>query len=89
MAKVLISDPISATGVQILENSGIEVLYFPRGKKVGLKKIINKIDGIIVRSGTIVDEELMNKAKNLQVIARAGVGIDNIDVSYATRRGIV
>ena len=89
MARVLISDPISATGVQILENSGIEVVHLMEAKKVGFKKIIDQIDGIIVRSGTMVDKGLMNKAKNLQIIARAGVGIDNIDVSYATRKGIV
>ena len=63
MAKVLISDPISTTGVQILENSGIEVVNLPKAKKVGFNKIIEQIDGIIVRSGTIVDEELMKKAK--------------------------
>ena len=89
MFKVLITDPISDNGIRILKDRGIEVHCYPDSDLNGIKDIIQKIDGWIIRSGTKINKELMLYAKELKVIGRAGVGVDNIDIDYATERGIV
>lgn len=89
MKKVLVSDPISKSGVKILEDCGIEVIYLPHSNKSELISKVKKMDGLIVRSGTIVDKDIIKDSRSLQVIGRAGVGVDNIDISFATRKGIV
>jgi len=86
--KVLIADPISNEGIDILRN------YAQVDVKTGLKpeeilSTIGDYDALVVRSQTQVSAEIIQAGKKLQVIARAGVGIDNIDVDEATRRGIV
>ncbi|MFC1592742.1 phosphoglycerate dehydrogenase [Candidatus Omnitrophota bacterium] len=86
--KVLVADPVSDEGIDILRSHAqVDV-------KVGLKpeeliSIIGDYDGLIVRSQTQVDAKIIEAGQKLLVIARAGVGIDNIDVKEATRRGIV
>jgi D-3-phosphoglycerate dehydrogenase len=86
--KVLVTDPISEEGVDILRRQAqVEV-------KVGLKPeeivaIIGDYEALMVRSQTKVTADIIEAGKKLQVIARAGVGIDNIDVETATRCGIV
>lgn len=86
--KVLIADPISDAGIDILRSHAqVDV-------KVGLKPeeiipIIGDYEALIVRSQTQVTAKIIEAGKKLQVIARAGVGIDNINVDEATRRGIV
>ena len=86
--KVLITDPISEEGIEILrENAQVDI-------KDGLKPeeiiaIIGNYDALIVRSQTNVSAAIIEAGKNLQVIARAGVGIDNVDVEAATRCGVV
>ena len=84
--KVLIADPISNEGIDILRN------YAQVDVKTGLKpeeilSTIGDYDALVVRSQTQVSAEIIQAGKKLQVIARAGVGIDNIDVDEATRRG--
>jgi len=86
--KVLVADPISDEGIDILRS------YAQVDTKTGLKPeeiiaIIGDYDALIVRSQTQVSADVIQAGKNLQVIARAGVGIDNIDVNEATQRGIV
>ncbi len=88
MVRVLVSDPIAQEGIDILKRSAdVDV-------KIGLSKeelisIIGDYDGLAVRSETKVTSEVLAAAKNLKIIGRAGVGVDNIDVPDATKRGIV
>ena len=87
--KVLVSDPITDTGISILEDSGFNILYLPDSDKKEINKAIHDVDGMIIRSGTKVDASMLESVKKLQVIGRAGVGVDNIDIQAATRKGIV
>ncbi|MFC4623646.1 phosphoglycerate dehydrogenase [Daeguia caeni] len=89
--RVLVSDKLSPTAIQIFRDRGIEVDYLPDvGKdKEKLLEIIGQYDGLAVRSATKVTEKLIKAAKNLKVIGRAGIGVDNIDIHAASRRGII
>ena len=88
--KVLVSDNLSAVGVDILKKeSGIEVDVKTGLSKEELIKIIADYDGLIVRSATKVVAEIIQAADNLKVIGRAGVGVDNIDLAAAGTKGII
>ncbi len=88
--KVLVSDNLSATGVDILKKeSGIEVDVNTGLSKEELIKIIPAYDGLIVRSATKVVAEIIESAKNLKVVGRAGIGVDNIDLDAAGKKGII
>ncbi|MZG30752.1 MAG: phosphoglycerate dehydrogenase [Nitrospinae bacterium] len=88
--KVLVSDNLSATGVEILKKeSGIEVDVKTGLPKEELIKIIPAYEGLIVRSATKVVAEIIEAADNLKVIGRAGVGVDNIDLVAAGKKGII
>src|SRR5246127_5652221 len=88
--RVLLSDPLNAQGVEVFRR-------YPQLKvdvKTGLKpaelgEIIAPYHGLVVRSATHVTREVVERADSLRVIGRAGVGVDNIDLEAATRRGIV
>jgi len=88
MSKVLVSDPINQTGIDILSQvATVDV-------KIGLQpeelvQIIGEYDALMIRSGTRVTEEIIAAGTNLKIIGRAGVGVDNVDVPAATRKGIV
>ena len=89
MPRVLVSDDLSAEGVEILRSAGLEV-----DVKIGLapeelQRIIGEYDGLAVRSATKVNAKLLEHAARLKVIGRAGVGVDNVDLDAATRRGII
>jgi D-3-phosphoglycerate dehydrogenase len=89
MPKVLISDALSPRAVEIFAERGIETDFLP-GLELGeLKSRIGGYDGLAVRSATKVTRELIERAENLRVVGRAGIGVDNIDVAAATQRGIV
>ncbi|WP_136606220.1 phosphoglycerate dehydrogenase [Paenibacillus dokdonensis] len=90
MFKVLVSDPISDLGIQQLMDAA-DVLV---EKKTGLGEdelvaIIGEYDALLVRSQTRVTEKIMEAGTNLKVVGRAGVGVDNIDLEAATKRGII
>ncbi len=87
--KVLISDKMSPLAAQIFRDRGIEVDVKPGLDVDALKAIIGDYDGLAVRSSTKVKGALLDAAKNLKVIGRAGIGVDNVDVAAATARGIV
>ena len=88
--KVLVSDNLSATGVEILKKeSGLEVDVKTGLSKEELIKIIPIYDGLIVRSATKVVADIIEVADNLKVIGRAGVGVDNIDLAAAGKKGII
>lgn len=90
MFKVLVSDPISDLGIQqLMDAADVQV-----DKKTGLSEdeltaIIADYDALLVRSQTRVTDKIMNAGTNLKVVGRAGVGVDNIDLEAATKRGIV
>jgi D-3-phosphoglycerate dehydrogenase len=87
--KVIISDPIFEQGITLLEQKGYHVTSAWEIPKNELFNIIENYDALIVRSATKVNAELIEKAKKLKVIGRAGDGLDNIDVKKAQERGII
>src|SRR6187431_395293 len=89
--KVLISDALSSAAVQIFKDRGIEVDFQPNlGKdKDKLAEIIGNYDGLAIRSATKVTPKILEKAKNLKVIGRAGIGVDNVDIPAATAKGVI
>ncbi len=90
MNRVLIADKLSAAGMDILRAAeGIEIDEAPGLKPAELAAKIGPYHGLIVRSGSTVTEEVIAAANSLKVIGRAGIGVDNIDVPAATKRGIV
>jgi D-3-phosphoglycerate dehydrogenase / 2-oxoglutarate reductase len=86
LSKVLVREEIAEAGVRLLRDRGFEVDV---DGDSDLAETIGRYDAIIVRSATRVTADLIARADNLKVIGRAGVGIDNVDVEAATRRGIV
>jgi len=91
MPKVLISDALSPAAVQIFKDRGIEVDFQPAlGKdKEKLAELIGNYDGLAIRSATKVSAKILEKATNLKVIGRAGIGVDNVDIPAATARGVI
>jgi D-3-phosphoglycerate dehydrogenase len=91
MPRVLVSDKLSPTAVQIFKDRGVDVDYLPEvGKdKEKLLEIIGQYDGLAIRSATKVTEKLLGAATNLKVVGRAGIGVDNVDIPAASRRGII
>lgn len=89
VAKVLISDPLSEDGVKILKDAGFQVDEKPGMSEDELCSVIGDYDCLIIRSGTKATKKVIDAGKNLKVIGRAGVGVDNIDVPYATDKGIL
>ncbi len=89
--KVLVSDKLSETAVQIFRDRGIDVDFQPDlGKdKAALEAVIGQYDGLAIRSATKVTEKILNAATNLKVIARAGIGVDNIDRTAASKKGVI
>ena len=89
--RVLISDKLSETAVQIFKDRGLEVDFMPDlGKdKEALLAAIKDYDGLAIRSATKVTEKIIAAADNLKVIGRAGIGVDNVDIPAASNRGII
>ncbi|MEM2896397.1 MAG: hydroxyacid dehydrogenase [Candidatus Bathyarchaeia archaeon] len=87
--KVLISDDLEDEGIELLKKSGLEVFSDFTITHEKLLEVIPEFDALIVRSRTKVVKEIIEKGKKLKVIARAGVGLDNIDVKAANERGII
>jgi len=88
--KVLVSDPLSKKGLEILGKAkNLKYDIKPGLSSEELKKIITEYDGIIVRSETKLKAEIIEAADRLKVIGRAGIGLDNVDLSAATKKGIV
>jgi D-3-phosphoglycerate dehydrogenase len=89
--KVLVSDKLSETAVQIFRDRGIDVTFDPSiGKdKDRLLEVIGDYDGLAIRSATKVTEKVIAAATNLKVIGRAGIGVDNVDIPAASKKGII
>jgi len=87
--KVLVSDPLSNVGIEIFQNTpGIEVDVKTDLTPSELEDIIGVYHGLSIRSKTKVTEDMLSKAKNLKVIGRAGIGLDNVDIPAATQADI-
>ncbi|HVU01581.1 MAG TPA: phosphoglycerate dehydrogenase [Polyangiaceae bacterium] len=90
MAKVLVSDSLSKEGLELLKNSkGIEVEYKPGLNEEDLAKALAGVEGLVIRSGSKVTAKVIEAADKLKVVGRAGIGVDNVDVKAASRRGII
>jgi len=88
MVKVLVSDPIHEDGVKMLREAGHTVDLRTEMTAEELENVIGGYDAVVLRSRTRLTAEVLEKAANLKAIARAGVGLDNIDTGYAEERGI-
>ena len=89
MPKVLIADSLSPRAVAIFKERGVDCDVRTGLKPDELKAIIGNYDGLAVRSATKATADVLKEARQLKVIGRAGIGVDNIDVPAATARGIV
>jgi D-3-phosphoglycerate dehydrogenase / 2-oxoglutarate reductase len=88
--KILCTDGFSKAGLDALgKHKHLEVTFKPALKHEELLDIIEPFDGLIVRSASKVGRDVLERGKNLKIVARAGVGVDNIDVNAATERGIL
>ncbi|WP_377192373.1 phosphoglycerate dehydrogenase [Ruegeria meonggei] len=89
--KVLVSDKLSETAVQIFRDRGIDVDFMPDlGKdKDKLAEVIGQYDGLAIRSATKVTPTLLEHADKLKVIGRAGIGTDNVDKDAASKKGVI
>jgi D-3-phosphoglycerate dehydrogenase len=88
--KVLVSDKLAPEGIEILKKApGLSVEVKTGMKPEELAGMIGDYDGLVIRSATKATKEIIEAAKNLRVIGRAGIGVDNVDVPTATRKGIV
>jgi len=89
MHRILISDPIEESGLELLRASGAEVHMVSAEEKERLAEVLPGYDALVVRSGTTVTAELLAAGRDLKVVGRAGIGVDNVDVAAATERGIL
>jgi D-3-phosphoglycerate dehydrogenase len=89
--KVLISDALSPAAVQIFKDRGVQVDFQPKlgGDKDRLAEAIGSFDGLAIRSATKVTSKILDRAKALKVIGRAGIGVDNVDIAAATAKGVI
>src|SRR5882724_1982755 len=89
--RVLISDALSPAAVQIFKDRGVEVDFQPKlgADREKLAELIGGFDGLAIRSATKVTPKILERAKNLKVIGRAGIGVDNVDIPAATAKGII
>jgi D-3-phosphoglycerate dehydrogenase len=87
--KIVITDPIAERGLELLRGEGWEVMQAPAKDLAAVQAALADATGWILRSGTQVTPELLDAAPKLKVVGRAGVGVDNIDLEAATRRGVL
>ena len=87
--KVLVKEKIGDSGVELLRGAGFEVELGADWDDGELERRIGEFDGILIRSATQLDAGLLERATNLKAVGRAGVGVDNVDVDAATKRGVV
>ncbi|MBV8416264.1 MAG: phosphoglycerate dehydrogenase, partial [Verrucomicrobia bacterium] len=88
--KVLVADSISPKGVELLESGGQLLVEVKTGlKESELLAIVGEYSAVVVRSQTKITAKVIEAAKRLKAVGRAGVGVDNVDVDAATRRGII
>src|SRR5579862_2309653 len=89
MPRVLIADKLSPAAVAIFKERGVEADVKPGLTKDELLKIVDQYDGIAIRSATKITADVIKAAKNLRVVGRAGIGVDNVDIPAATAAGVI
>ena len=89
MPKVLISDKMDPKAAQIFRERGVEEDEITGKTPEELKAIIGQYDGLAIRSSTKATKDIIDAATNLKVIGRAGIGVDNVDIPYASSKGVV
>ena len=89
MPKILISDKLSLSSIDIFKKQNIDTDYKPGISNIDLLGIIDQYDGLAIRSSTQVTQEVFEKAKKLKIVGRAGIGTDNIDKNAATKNGVI
>jgi len=88
MSRVLVAEDIGTSGIELLkEHFDVDTAFDQDG--FDLEQRIGDYDGILIRSATKLTADLIDKATSLKAVGRAGVGVDNVDVPAATKRGIV
>jgi D-3-phosphoglycerate dehydrogenase / 2-oxoglutarate reductase len=87
--KVLVKEKIGDSGVELLRDAGLEVELGLDWDSRELERRIGEFDGILIRSATTLNADVIERAARLKVVGRAGVGVDNVDVDAATKRGVV
>lgn len=87
--KVLVTDPIAGDGIEIFKAAGLDVEERPGLSPEELLEVIQDTDGLVIRSNTRVTQEVVDAAKKLKVVGRAGTGLDNVDIAACNKRGIV
>ncbi|MBA3749049.1 MAG: phosphoglycerate dehydrogenase, partial [Solirubrobacterales bacterium] len=88
-ARVLVAENVGASGLEVLEGAGFDIDLGYDWTREQLEERVGDYDALVIRSATQVDAALIAKATRLRAVARAGVGVDNIDVGAATKRGII
>jgi D-3-phosphoglycerate dehydrogenase len=89
MPKVLIADKLSPQAMNVFKQRGVEADVKTGLTPEELIKIVGQYDGLAVRSSTKVTSDVLKAAKNLKIVGRAGIGVDNVDVPAATAQGVV
>lgn len=87
--RIVVTDPIHEAGLEQLRAAGHEVIEAPAADPADLPAVLSGADAIVVRSGTVVTEDLLDHLDELAVVARAGIGVDNIDLEAATEAGVL
>ena len=87
--KILITDPLSPVGKEVLESAGLEVIEILDQDTDKMNAVLPEVEGWIIRSGTKIGADEIARASSLKAIGRAGVGVDNIDIKAATANGVV
>lgn len=88
--RILVSDSLAKQGVEILENEkSFKVDVKTKLSPEELKKIIGQYDALVVRSQTKVTKDILKHAKRLKVVGRAGIGLDNVDIAEASKKGVI
>ncbi|PIZ68746.1 MAG: phosphoglycerate dehydrogenase, partial [Candidatus Marinimicrobia bacterium CG_4_10_14_0_2_um_filter_48_9] len=83
MIRVLVTDTIVQQGIDLLSAAGYEVLQIPFSETEKMVEALPTVQAWVIRSGSQISAELLDKATNLKVIGRAGVGVDNVDLAAA------
>lgn len=89
MHRILLCDPLDKSGLEIFREAGVEVHQLADDERARLPEIIADFDAIVIRSRTKVTGELLRAGSNLKVVGRAGIGVDNVDITTATDLGIL
>ena len=87
--KVLVADPISPKGVELLKQKGFDVVEAYGSTPDQIKELIKDAEAVIVRSETKITADALACAEKLKAVGRAGVGVDNIDIPAASEKGVV